>query len=35
MKAFKPFEALAKQREIDHECRLAAAADAAAGVAAR
>ena len=30
MKAFKPFEALAKQRELDHECRLAAAADAAA-----
>ena len=30
MKAFKPFEALAKQRELDHGCRLAAAADAAA-----
>lgn len=30
MKAFKPFEALARQRELDHECRLAAAADAAA-----
>ena len=28
MKAFRPFEALAKQRELDHPCRLAAAADA-------
>ena len=27
MRAFKPFQALAKQRELDHECRLVAAAE--------